>query len=161
MTHIVRGLIADSQLLQAFAQAHSLHDPISLAGDLVLLPLRDKDIESFSVAPREPVQDFECLTEDLVAVLCTLSRAGSVLYFETEYFGGAGAQGAAVFRGGSIVFGPQSAAIGPINRGLTFLGVSVVPPARDQFETIGLHRHRTVEAWLDYGSSSSARVPSA
>ena len=158
MTHIVRGVIADSQLLRSFAQVHSFNGPISLAGDLALLPLRDEDIQSFSVAPREPVHDFECLTAEFVEVLCALSRAGSVLYFETEYFGGAGSQGAAVFRDGSIAFGPESADIGPINKALAFLGVCVAPPARDQFETVGLHRHRTVEAWLKYGSLAAHQM---
>jgi len=71
------------------------------------------------------------------------------MYFETSYFGGRGGQGAAVFQDGEIVFGPQWADTGPINRALGLLGVEVAPPAQDEFEAIGLHRHRDTEGWIE------------
>ena len=70
------------------------------------------------------------------------------MYFETDYFGGAGCQGAAVFRSGATVFGPKSAEHGPINEALSLLGVRCVAPAHDEFETVGLHRHRRTDDWL-------------
>ncbi len=70
-----------------------------------------------------------------------------VMYFETEYFGGDGGQGAALFHEGRVVF-IQSAKLGPINRALALLGVKVVSPAIDEFQSIGLDRHRTTAEWL-------------
>ena len=85
-------------------------------------------------------------------MLQTLSARSTLLYFETEYFGGMGTQGAAVFRDGELVFGPQAAELGPINNALAVLGVRTVPPAVDEFETVGLQRHRSVEDWQQAAS---------
>jgi hypothetical protein len=97
------------------------------------------------------VNGFTYLSEQLIRELKIASSHGSLVYFETEYFGGNGAQGAAVFREGELIFGPQSGSFGPINQALAVVGVRVVPPASDEFETAGLHRHRHTEDWL--GSS--------
>ena len=70
------------------------------------------------------------------------------MYFETEHFGGNGRQGAVVFQNGTAVFGPKSAEHGPINEALACLGVRVAAPAHDEFETVGLIRHRHTEDWL-------------
>jgi hypothetical protein len=88
------------------------------------------------------------LSQQLVDELRRSSRNGPLIYFETEYSGGSGGQGAALFQDGEIIFGPQWAEIGPINRALKLLGISVWPPAHDEFETVGLHRHRGAEGWL-------------
>jgi hypothetical protein len=72
-----------------------------------------------------------------------------LMYFETDYFGGLGCQGAAVFQHGELIFGPQSAKTGAINQGLKLLGIRIKPPAQDEFETIGLDRHRDTERWIE------------
>jgi hypothetical protein len=58
------------------------------------------------------------------------SRQGMLMYFETDYFGGLGCQGAAVFQHGELIFGPQSAKTGAINQGLKLLGIRIKPPRR-------------------------------
>ena len=73
------------------------------------------------------------------------------MYFETEYHGGHGGQGAAVFQNGELTFGPQWDELGPINHALMLLGVQIEPPAIDEFDTVGLCRHRTTEDWLTGG----------
>lgn len=70
------------------------------------------------------------------------------MYFETEYHGGHGGQGAAVFLNGDLIFGPQWDEFGPINHALMLLGVKIEPPAMDEFDTVGLYRHRSTEDWL-------------
>lgn len=81
-------------------------------------------------------------------MLIEASRGTSLVYFETEYFGGLGGQGAAVFADGALIYGPISAAIGPINEALALLGVAVTPPATDAFDAVGLGLHRSAEDWL-------------
>lgn len=150
MGHFVTGLIAKPRALSAFAERRSLHGPVPLALGLALLPLRDDDLDSFL---RPPMTDhsagFTYLSHQLRQELAAASADGPLMYFETEYFGGTGAQGAAVFEDGQLVFGPASAEFGPINAALAAMGVQVAAPARDQFETVGLHRHRHTEDWLE------------
>jgi hypothetical protein len=149
MGHCVTGLIAKTALLDTFARERTLHAPIPLTRGLGLLPLRDADLGKFLVPPLTGhAEGFTYLSEQLVRELKIGSFWGSLLYFETEYFGGDGAQGAAVFRQNELVFGPQWATFGPINEALAMLGVRVVPPAYDEFEAVGLQRHRGTEDWL-------------
>jgi hypothetical protein len=70
------------------------------------------------------------------------------MYFETEYFGGTGSQGAAVFRAGEVAYGPKAAVSGPINEALALLGVRTPSVGTDAFEAVGLGRHRRTDDWL-------------
>ena len=150
MGHFVTGLIATQPVLQKFAARHMLHPPILLTPDLAILPLADESIDTFVIAPQGDYRPgFSYLSERLVSLLSEASNEGTIMYFETEYFGGSGTQGAAVFAAGVFVLEPESAKLGPVNRGLALLGVRTQPPARDEFETVGLHRHRSVEDWLN------------
>ena len=91
---------------------------------------------------------FGHLTTDVLQALLEASQGGQFIYFETEYFGGEGGQGASLFRDMRLEYGPTWDGIGPINTALRMMGVQTVPPAIDEFQTIGLNRNRTTEAWL-------------
>jgi hypothetical protein len=150
MGHFVTGIVAKPGALEAFADKHSLHQPVPLGEGLAILPLRDDDLDLFLKPPLTSYPEgFTYLSEQLVVELKLASAGWIIMYFETEYFGGSGGQGAAVFRNGEVVFGPKSAEYGPINEALAILGVQVVAPAHDEFETVGLHRHRHTEDWLE------------
>jgi hypothetical protein len=67
---------------------------------------------------------------------------------ETDYIGGRGSQAAAVYRGGEEIMPPEATEVapvarsaGPINKALRLLGVQATP-GRDEFQVVGLHRHR-------------------
>ena len=82
----------------------------------------------------------------LATALSRLSERGTVAYVEADFFGGRGDQRCVVWRGGDIKLGPldiESA----INKALSRLGVKR-QLFRDEFETIGLNRHRSNEEWL-------------
>jgi hypothetical protein len=150
MGHHVTGLIAAEGLLQRFAARHGLHPPVSLPQDLAILPLTDEDIDRFVPASRSGhVAGFTYLSQPFATVMRETSADGRIMYFETDYFGGMGAQGAVVYDQGVCIFGPESGELGPINRALSLLGVKAAPFARDEFEAIGLHRHRSPESWLE------------
>jgi hypothetical protein len=147
--HFVTGIIARPDLTARLAGAWSLSAPAALSEGLSLLPLRDVDIARLVPDPGPRRQaGFEHLSEDLLAVLAEASAGGDLAYVETAYFEGAGLQGAVMFRDGAVAFGPQSADIGPINGALAAMGVAVAPGAQDEYDTVGLGRHRSTEAWL-------------
>jgi hypothetical protein len=149
MGHFVTGIIGKPGVLQDFAAQSALPAPVLLPVGLALIPLRDSELDRILPTPQTGrVEDFEYLSDQLLDTLSDLSEHGRVMYFETEYFGGAGAQGAVVFEKGQAIYGPISAAIGPINEALSLLGVKTTPPALDQFETATLNRHRHTEDWL-------------
>lgn len=150
MGHSVSGVMAKLPLLEQFSFENSLHPPIPLFRELAFLPLRDEDLDSFLPLPLTgEVQGFNNLSDQLQASLSRASLAGPLVYFETEYHGGVGSQGAIVYHNGQSAYGPKVGDIGPINEALSHLGVLVTPPARDEFETVGLQLHRHTEDWLN------------
>jgi hypothetical protein len=149
MAHYLTALIGSLPALDAFASARKLHAPIALPQGLAILPLRDKHIDSFLSPPMTGhPQGFNYLSEQLTLELQRASVGCAIAYVETEYFGGVGSQGAALFSDGRTVFGPSAAEAGPINEALRLLGVKVAPPAYDEFEAVGLNRHRHAADWL-------------
>lgn len=147
--HFVTGIIATPNLTARLAGQWGLPGAAALGAGLSLLPLRDEDIARLvpDAGPRRQA-GFEHLSEALLAVLAEASVGGALVYFETAYFGGAGLQGAVLLRDGAIAFGPQSADIGPINGALAAMGVQRAAGAQDEYDTVGLGRHRSTEAWL-------------
>ncbi|GMV30811.1 MAG: hypothetical protein AMXMBFR59_29360 [Rhodanobacteraceae bacterium] len=149
MAHFVTGLIARQAALKNVATTYRLPEPIPLTDVLSLIPLDPDALEALLPDEQHAFYDgFNYLSPALAQVLRRASDRCVLLYFETEYFGGMGTQGAAVFRDGEIVFGPQSAELGPINNALAVLGVRPQAPAIDEFETVGLQRHRSIAEWL-------------
>ncbi|TDT98246.1 hypothetical protein EDD99_6468 [Streptomyces sp. 846.5] len=87
-------------------------------------------------------------------VLSAWSGTGPVVYVEAEYFGGVGTQRTAVGARGALAFGPFAVEENesvpregtPISRALRLLGVAA-DRGLDEFDTVGLRRHRHVEDW--------------
>jgi hypothetical protein len=67
---------------------------------------------------------------------------GPIAYIETEYFGGVGWQGAAVYSGGETVMVPGWRESGPIDRALRLIGVKCLL-LRDRFQALGLEAYRS------------------
>jgi len=150
MGHIVTGLVAKLEVLELFAHRQSLRPPVPLPTGFALVPLRSEDIDSMLKPPLSGYpQGFNDLSEQLMLKLAEASIGCMLVYFETEYFGGSGSQGAAAFRDGSLVFGPKTGEYGPINEALALLGVQVAAPAQDEFQTIDLQRYRRTDDWLE------------
>ena len=89
---------------------------------------------------------FEFLSPGVEAWLQALSRETATAYVETEYLGGEGFERAAVWSRGAIALGPLDGA-GSINQALRALGVRV-PEGQEEFELVGLGRHRSLDEWL-------------
>ena len=84
------------------------------------------------------------LPTSLISLCQELSAMGSVAYVEAEFFGGAGTQACALFAGGKagrVLVSPNA-----INEALKWLNVSA-GEAVDEFEAVGLGRHRETESW--------------
>ena len=155
MTHMIQGLIALPGAA-AMAAATGVATAASLdVASLVFIPMTDALLEyleaRFRPRTNEPHRLFDKLSTPAALWLCELSMAGRVAYVETEYFGGDGVQSAAVWERGAIAFGPKQADVGPINEALRLLGVERTS-AKDEFDTVGLDRHRGNKGWIEEAS---------
>lgn len=114
-----------------------------------LVPVNDHfHLSKCGTEPPSVVENFEFLTPEFQAWLKSASVGRTLVYIETDYFGGAGGQGAAVFSDGVCISGPTFSDDGPINEALRVLGVSVDDEELDEFEALGLGRHRSTAQWL-------------
>lgn len=97
-----------------------------------------KDDGTFEEVPHIKLpQDFVLFTEKPKA------RNRLVAYCETDYFGGAGDQGAKVWNNKKLIFHKYTW-FGAINEALKLLGVKC-EDGKDEFDTIGLGRFRSNE----------------
>jgi hypothetical protein len=107
-----------------------------------------------------PVPGFWKLPIGFDQSLAAWSMQGPVAYVEADYFGGVGTQIAAVWDAGALVLGPLAepetrtapTRSTPISQALRRLGVSAHGHV-DEFDAIGLGRHRDTDNWLDEVSS--------
>jgi hypothetical protein len=100
---------------------------------------------------------FWCLTAGIEDLARHASLAGPVGYLEAEFFGGVGTQAAMAWWDDRVLVGPVSFELGgpdqvelarsPFNQVLRRLGVQR-GEAIDEFEAVGLNRHRSTEDWV-------------
>jgi hypothetical protein len=82
-----------------------------------------------------------------ISQLCEqLSAHSSLAYIEAEFFGGSGTQAHAIYSAGKPV-GEPAVSESSINDALRYLGISK-GDSLDEFEAVGLDRHRNTESWL-------------
>jgi hypothetical protein len=125
---------------------------VRLADGLALVPIISRS--------EDAVGRFHGLTESLREQLVVVSQAGLVAYVEAEFFGGRGTQSAIAWQGGTIVVGPLhtqthdgeedgyvTTAELAINTVLRAFGVVAVGD-NDEFDSLGLGRHRETAAWI-------------
>ena len=99
-------------------------------------------------------------------MLADWSRPGPVAYLEADYFGGTGGQRAAVWAAGRLTFGPLHIGINepfpaegsPISQALRCLGAQRSERG-DEFDAVGLLRHRHTEDWTEEASAAGRNHP--
>jgi hypothetical protein len=135
----------------SFADAHV----VPLAGHLSLMPMTDALFDAVTITGAPVLDGFWKAPAGLGGALSACSKAGPVAYVEADYFGGTGTQAAQVWDAGEVVLGPLCkaeresfpAAGSPISQALRRLGV-VKGSQFDEFEAVGLVRHRDTGDWL-------------
>ncbi|BCU77819.1 hypothetical protein [Luteolibacter sp. LG18] len=150
MGHHISGIIGAPAILRDFARENSLHAPAALKGGLAFLPLDDDHLEALFPRPGEFDPAMTYLSAALKDVLAVLSSLGPVAYVETDYFGGTGVQGATVYRDGRCVLEPRTEEYGVVSEALRLLGVAA-EWGEDEFDAVGLGRHRSNEGWVEAG----------
>lgn len=128
---------------------------VPLAQDLALVPMTDELFDAVTDGTTQNVLGFWALPGGFDRELTSWSSAGPVGYVEADFFGGVGSQRSALWVAGELVFGPLHVGPGepfppegsPIAQMLARLGVER-DGHRDEFEAIGLGRHRETADWL-------------
>jgi hypothetical protein len=148
----LRALIGSNNSLRAGTDHLKNRCVVELGSGLSMIPVTAElraELGAPGVEPR--IRGFEELSAVVENLAWSLSTRSPVAYVEAEYFGGAGAQAAVVFESGQLVLGPlleqDAGRKSPISCALHALGVHAAP-GLDEFDTVGLGRHRRTGEWL-------------
>ena len=155
MGHHITGLIARREVLERLDRPFGGQPSFALAEGLAFMPLDCENLDEVTgLHEGKAVEGFAYLTERLIELLRLASRNGEIAYIETDYFGGAGGQGAAVFRGGTMIGNPDWREGGAINDALSKIGVIHRADNVDLFEAVGLGAFRSNESFREKGTAS-------
>ncbi len=150
---IVGKIEALSRLNLRYSSARLVH----LNAGISMIPLTEALMDAVKTpgASASATGGFEFLSPGLEIWARALSAGTTIAYLEAEYMGGEGSQGAIVWRDGAIVMSPLRDG-NAINQALREIGVDAVL-GQNEFEAVGLGRHRSPDEWLRE-SSESRRV---
>ncbi|MFJ7149255.1 hypothetical protein ACIQVT_13805 [Streptomyces sp. NPDC100445] len=160
MGYALEAVIAGEEPARAVARAVPGARVVPLGRGLALVPVTDEVRAAVTGGTGPATLGFRWLPAEFDALLAQGSALGPVAYVEAEYFGGVGEERAAVWSAGALALGPLDAptrrlfrrAAGPVCRALRRLGVRR-GPGRDEFEAVGLGRHRDTEDWVSSGAT--------
>jgi hypothetical protein len=172
MGYYIQALISATPTLEPIARVFQQARIVRLSQGFALLPATHGFVEEVARADLASAErafgQFEFLTPSVAALATNASRISPVVYIETEYFGGIGAQAAIVWMNGEVVFGPlitknfdeglqgvlvTSLSEGAINQALRSIGIARGEHA-DEFDALGLGQCRNTEDWIEYHNVS-------
>lgn len=150
MSHNIYAVLLHGSFDDKIARDLGL-SPIPLPQGITLFPLNaeccDRWSETLGVAGF--VSDRPLLNGRVIhLIMQKIASEPLFAVIETDYFGGAGDQAAAVYRGEEEVMAPAAARFGPINEALRHLGVQA-SAGMDEFDTVGLGRFRDFDDLFD------------
>ncbi|MBI4752475.1 MAG: hypothetical protein HY774_28625 [Acidobacteria bacterium] len=155
MGHCLQAFLGSEALLGEIVQTRLTAIFIPLSQGLAMIPVTEAVYDSLATIEERGSFDprFLFLSPKLNHFGQTHSENGHLAYIETDYFGGAGSQGAIVWSKGKILFGPAVTGNRPdlqvdrlpadaINCALKILGVEKGHWV-DEFEALGLGKYRS------------------
>lgn len=152
MAHFITAVIGTQPVVARIVNAAGCPTPTELPFGLCIAPLGHEQIDRLTGdEPWALHEGFMHLSTKLEAALLEAVGDMTLAYVETDYFGGAGSQAAAVMTKGEVLLRaanpvsrkpPQPG--DPINTALRALGVPAAP-GEDEFDAIGLGNFRTLE----------------
>ena len=151
MGYHLNAILGDLKRLQAVASTVPPAAVVPLTGELGLIPLTEELFDAINKGSTEKYEaderHFTYLSMQIARWLESLSAGTTIAYIEADYFGGRGTQCAVAWRDGIEVL-PPTKAKGAINQVLRLLGIHA-QSGQDEFDTVGLSRHRNMEDWLE------------
>jgi hypothetical protein len=158
MGYYLAAFVGQIELLRKLQLKYPHAVVVSLNQGIGMIPILDGFWEDLhfgqSDADRE-ASEYQLLTTAEEAFGRLSSYQGPVAYFDISYMGGSGCQTTVVWNNGEKILGPIVDSTAPppghdgaVNKALRILGV-VTSGKKDEFDIIGLGRHRETEDWVD------------
>lgn len=148
MGYNLKAFIGQVESLESVTTQFKNAKLISLTQQIVLIPMTgDLFNEINDYRTNNNIDGYEYLTTDIESEILKTIHIGLIAYIEVEYFGGTGVQNGILWKNGKRIF-EHSGTKDVVNLILKQFGITR-SKSRDEFETVGLNRHRYTEDWLD------------
>ena len=148
MSYYLQAFVGTAKALDERASDFQHANLVVLPQMMALIPLTDE--LHLEIGSGSEADCFEKLSVPVLQWGQRISIIAPVAYVEAEFWGGVGGQSSIVWSRGLEAMAPihsQDA----INQALRFLGVQI-GNAYDEFDALGLGRHRNTREWVAYGN---------
>lgn len=141
MAHHIRGIVGPRTALERVTSLGLPEAPRELDVGMAWLPMTEAMMTALGKRYPDPMPAdarFERLGWGVIELCCDLSRAGAIVYLETEYFGQVGQQLASVFAQST-----RTVETATVDDALRAIGV-VALAGQDEWDTVGLNQYRVM-----------------
>jgi hypothetical protein len=119
---------------------------VNLGAGLAMVPVTEELVAEFGGEKKSAHAGFEFLTPAMAAWAQKVSEESPLAYLQAGFFAEQGTQSAIVWKEKKAVLGPMHTG-NAINQALKMMGVAPAAGS-DEFDTVGLGRHRDTYGWL-------------
>ncbi|MEK7466108.1 MAG: hypothetical protein AAB074_01725 [Planctomycetota bacterium] len=149
MSYTLDAVIGIEQVVQFAGRTREHACVVKLSYGVALIPLTDRLLaeleQRFGFAPDAAFKGIPGSVPAVARWIREASRSEFLAFISADFFGGEGSQWAVGMEGGEVVLGPLESP-DAINLILRRLGVRAASGC-DEFDTVGLGRHRQTARW--------------
>jgi len=151
MGYFLNAFLGQVDTLDKIERKFNSAKVVSLTTDIALIPMSENLFNEINNYRGEnAIRKWEFLTTDVEDVILALIGNDKLSYVEIEYFGGEGGQSGIIWKDGKRIFEIEFQQE-VVNAILREFGVEKEEKMRDEFDTVGLGRHRNTEDWIKEG----------
>ena len=148
MSYVLQAILAKEEIIARLCTELKAGKTIGLEQGFAMIPVDAKLADIIDPAKdSESIDDFIMLTDTLEKTLLEGLKEAKFAYLESEFFGGSGGHQGIVWEAGKRILKVSESYTGA-NRILQKLGVNRTSQL-DEFDCLGLGRHRSVDDWLE------------
>ena len=148
MSYVLQAILAKETVIDQLLAALKAGKKISLEQGFAMIPLDEALIDRIDATPdTQTISDLIYLTEAIEEKVLRMLGKEKFAYLESEFFGGSGGHQGILWEAGKRILKVSESYSGA-NRILRGLGV-IRTSQLDEFDCMGLGRHRSVADWLE------------
>ena len=148
MAYLLHAFIGQPDDLKVIEQQFTQAKLVLLTPQIALIPMTENLFNEINQNNQHnSIGKYEFLTTTIEKTILGIIKDRMVAYIEAEYFGGQGVQSGIVWKTGNRIF-EEELGVNTINQILKLFGIVRLDPL-DEFDTIGLGRHRHTEKWIN------------
>lgn len=147
MGHYLKAFIGHKESLTPIREKYESSNLVSLSDEIFMIPMTDELFDEMNNLNTSPgILSFELLNENIEKITLELIGMKKLSYVESEFFGGQGGHIGIIWDNGARVYVGEFRK-DTMNEILKRLGI-IRTDVKDEFEIIGLNRHRHTEDWI-------------